>query len=135
MTLIVSKTYIAWDFVDDFRGGPIEPLSESNESGPIEPLEKINSINELKAYILGLSGEKYNKITANSPTFVERQQRSIQDIYKKFEQFQQLMKDEDDLAILDGEIKIIESSLGSLVGYSQADDVLNYIFSNFCIGK
>ena len=130
--------------------GPIEPLSKN--LGPIEPLlEKLgpigpNSQNTGSIEPLKTSGpiepvlktqitEKFNKLTANNPILLERHRDVINKIHLESINFSNNIKGIDDVAILSSELNILGHSLTELIGIVSPDDVLNSIFSNFCIGK
>ena len=110
--------------------GPIEPLSKN--TAPIEPLKTSGPIEPvLKTQIT----EKFNKLTANNPILLERHRDVINKIYLGSVNFSNNIKGIDDVAILSSELNILGHSLTELIGIVSPDDVLNSIFSNFCIGK
>ncbi|MBC7714512.1 MAG: 50S ribosome-binding GTPase [Rhizobacter sp.] len=114
-------------------GGPIEPV---NKSGPIEPL-KNDSIQSgpiepvLKYHIL----KKFEVLTANNPILLERHRNVVNKIYSESVSFKNNINGLTDVAILSSEVNILGYSLTELIGIVSPDDVLNSIFSNFCIGK
>jgi tRNA modification GTPase len=112
------------------KSGPIEPLSE--KSGPIVPLQKTAPIEPV---IRDLVTQKYNKLTSNNPILLERHRSCINKIYSKTLDLSCNINDLDDVAILSSEVNILGNHLAELIGIVSPDDVLNSIFSNFCIGK
>lgn len=106
--------------VFDLPSGPIEPLIGS---GPIEPLLK-NTISC-----------KFNNLSIDNPILLDRHRASIEKIYMKFIEIECNLSELSDIAIVSSEINILSSYLSELVGIVSPDDVLNSIFSNFCIGK
>ena len=104
-----------------FHTGSIGPES----SGPIEPLTEIKN----------LISNKYKGLTSLNPILPERQRSNISDLYALTDQINQLISFESDPAILSGEINRLDQQINSLLGITTPDDVLNNIFSNFCIGK
>jgi tRNA modification GTPase len=116
--------------VDQFKNGPIEPVVSKNgsigplkTSGPIEPLIKLKI------------EDKFARLTANSPILLERHRHCINNIYVKNTAFSYEISGIGDVAILSSELNILGNYLSELIGIVTPDDVLNSIFSNFCIGK
>lgn len=118
--------------------GPIGPDSKSGSigpkiiSGPIGPDNKSGSIGPV---VLELIDRKYCEISANKPILLERHRHKINELndflISNSNEFESL----DDLAIVSSEINRLGSNLSELIGQVSADDVLNSVFSNFCIGK
>ncbi len=103
--------------------GPIEPIMISTLSGPIEP--KLES----------LISDKFAQLLANSPILLERQRLELNKLYLIISEFNELSITEPDMAILSHELNNIGQSLSELIGVIAPDDVLDNLFSNFCIGK
>ncbi len=112
------------------KNGPIEPKSQ--KSGSIEPLKIAGPIEPfLRQNIV----KKYSELTANNPILLDRHRQVINKLYLKSLDFSSNIKDIDDVAILSSEVNLLGHSLSELIGIVTPDDVLNSIFSNFCIGK
>lgn len=127
LDFIKSKHFLTASFVTGSIGpftnlsfGPIEPLIGS---GPIEPL--------LKEDI----SFKFSSLSADNPILIDRHRASIAKIYTKFIDIECNLSELSDIAIISSEINILSGYLSELVGIMSPDDVLNSIFSNFCIGK
>jgi len=104
-----------------FLAGPIEPLSNS---GPIEPLSNF----------FALISKKLDSALTADPILVPRQQAAIKAISESINRIEMEVL-YSDILVLTNEINILGSKIESLVGLVSADDVLNNLFSNFCIGK
>lgn len=112
--------------------GPIEP---AENPGPIEPVENSGPI-EPRAYILELVGHTFDKQIESNPVLLDRHQLLIENMYNRVERSVTLQPcDFSDLALADHEIHEIGSYVSELVGVISPDDVLDHIFSHFCIGK
>ncbi|MGZ3808535.1 MAG: tRNA modification GTPase [Bacteriovorax sp.] len=115
------------------KNGPIGPKKENNfgpigpkyatSSGPIEPLVK------------GLLAEKFKICTSNNPILLDRHRTCINNLHSKKNDLINKINNIDDVAILSSEVNIFSHYLSELIGILSPDDVLNSIFSNFCIGK
>ncbi len=139
------------------KSGPIEPVHENfgpiepvlKNSGPIEPGQcesgsiephcaKLGSValaTSIEPLIRDLIAKKYNEATANNPILLERHRQVINKLYLKTTELHNNIKGLTDVAILSSEVNILGNHLAELIGIVSPDDVLNSIFSNFCIGK
>lgn len=112
--------------------GPIEP---PENSGPIEPPKNPGPI-EPRAYILSLIEAKFRKQIKFNPILLDRHKLLIDNMYNTIKSSSALKSLKfNDLAIVDHEINELGAFISELVGVIRPDDVLNHIFSHFCIGK
>ena len=114
--------------------GPIEPVVGSGpmgaaSDGPIEPLEGFSLA--FKYYIFS----EYSKLTNNDPFVIERHVNKIKDLYESWSQFQSVMRNEKDIAIISSQLNLFNNTIDELIGMIAPDHVLHNIFDNFCIGK
>jgi tRNA modification GTPase len=114
----------------DSESGSIEPLVNEVKGGSIGAICEENSDN-LFSFILS----KYLKLIENDPILVERQKIEIHKIYSLSANLQSVILLESDLGIIDAELHKLQLHLFTLIGITHADDVLDSIFQNFCIGK
>lgn len=122
------------------KTGPIEPVIENGPIGPLDnsaPIEPImlNKSGPIEPAVKDLISEKFRDMTLNSPILLDRHRQVINQLYLKKLEFSNKIKEIDDVAILSSEVNIFAQSLSDLIGVVSPDDVLNSIFSNFCIGK
>lgn len=113
-------------------GGPIEPQLLS---GPIGAAFKyggpIGPENSLEYFIFN----KYQSLTLSNPIAISRHRDVISDIYHAFNEYLVTYGETRDCAILSSFANRLGASLDELIGVISPQDVLDSIFSNFCIGK
>jgi tRNA modification GTPase len=107
--------------------GSIGPEIEVGSIGPgsLDIVELISQVIE----------SKYQLLTQDDPILIDRHRRKINEIYNDFDQFKCNISSLGDIGIISSEARILESKISELIGVVSPDDVLNNIFSNFCIGK
>jgi len=111
------------------KGGSIGPEAKS---GSIGPEAKSGSIGPV---VLDLIDLKFTEISANKPILLERHRYKINELNTFLNESLNEFNSLDDLAIASSEINRLGSNLSELIGQVSPDDVLNSVFSNFCIGK
>jgi tRNA modification GTPase len=126
------------------NNGSIEPGNSgpmgANNNGSLEPeisgpMGAAQSNSSYLEIINSFVTNKYNKLALDNPILVDRHRRVINDIFSKFNEFQKVTCDTDDIAIISSELNLLGHAISELIGIISPDDVLNSIFSNFCIGK
>ena len=122
----------------DAKSGSIGPEAKSGSIGPeaksgsIGPEAKSGSIGPV---VLDLIDLKFTEISANKPILLERHRYKINELNTFLNESLNEFNSLDDLAIASSEINRLGSNLSELIGQVSPDDVLNSVFSNFCIGK
>lgn len=79
--------------------------------------------------------KKYSDIVSSKPILFDRHRGLILDIDHKLSQYVNTASYETDVAILSHELNTLGHCLSELIGIISPDQILNSIFSNFCIGK
>ena len=123
------------------EGGSIEPKSWTlKKDGSIEPSdfgkerECIEVVSDAMR-IFELAEKKFRFLQKKNPLLVDRHCRLIKSIYSNFNNLYDLWKKNPDMGIISSELDNFSQDIMELIGVVSLDDVLDCIFSNFCIGK
>jgi tRNA modification GTPase len=84
---------------------------------------------------LHLINNKYLTLTQNKPILLDRHKLLISEVSKSLNHYENLSTYEQDVAVLSHELNTLATCLEELIGIVSPDQILNSIFSNFCIGK
>ena len=98
--------------------------SFSSKSGPIGPDHKL----------LEHISKRYHELLKENPILISRQRELIKRLSARFEDFCGL-KDSPDFGLISSELRVLGLIIEELIGVMAPEEVLNHIFSNFCIGK
>jgi tRNA modification GTPase len=79
--------------------------------------------------------KKYLDLTKDKPILLYRHKLLISKISKQLDNYVKLSTYETDVAIISHELNTLAALLSELLGIVSPDQILNSIFSNFCIGK
>jgi len=73
----------------------------------------------------------------SNPILIERQRIEIIKLFSLIPDYERLIMSEygTDLGVVSTLFNQFRSSANNLIGYVDVDEILNYVFSNFCIGK
>lgn len=82
-----------------------------------------------------LINEKYLNTIQDKPILLDRHKSLILQTNQVLIRYQQLSSHEPDVAILSQELNALGHCISELIGIVSPDQILNSIFSNFCIGK
>jgi tRNA modification GTPase len=103
--------------------------------GPIGTISLVASSQVTEALILQAVNKKYFLALGDKPILLDRHKALVLQANLIFSRYQQLAFSESDVAILSHELNALGHCISELVGIVSPDQVLNSIFSNFCIGK
>jgi tRNA modification GTPase len=103
--------------------------------GPIGTVSLGDFSADWEDHIFSLVNKKYLKEAATQPILLERHKSLILRTNQVLSRYRLLSRDETDVAILSHELNALGHCISELVGIVSPDQILNSIFSNFCIGK
>lgn len=89
----------------------------------------------IEALINAYVNKKYLQAITDKPILLERHKSLILHTSQILMNYQALTASETDVAILSHELNALGHCISELVGIVSPDQILNSIFSNFCIGK
>jgi tRNA modification GTPase len=150
----LNLSFVNDAFEINFMPGPIGPDKGMGEifransfgSGPIGPVngEIVDSLSfemagpigpEAISFIKGMIFSKYEKEVSLDPIIIERHRQCLKKAYKMFESILRLQANGEDFGIIMHELTQLQGIIEELIGIIPAEQVLNNIFDNFCIGK
>lgn len=114
-----------------FNIGPIGPSSDIAPIGPVSTFGPIEPLAALKDII----SNNYKELVKSNPILPMRQRNKINEITANLDQIARVIEGVNDPAIISSEINMLGVYVDELLGVTTPEDVLNNIFSNFCIGK
>jgi tRNA modification GTPase len=103
--------------------------------GSIGAIDLIRISQDWENYFFDLVNKKYLTVTSDKPILLERHKQLILLAEAVLKRYQALAPTEADVAILSHELNTLGSCISEILGIVSPDQVLNSIFSNFCIGK
>lgn len=121
--------------VDGFEKSRAKLVEEFPFLGPMGAVNLQEMGAEVEKKILDLINNKYLQETSSKPILLDRHKHLIGEAHKILKQYQIVSKNESDVAILSHELNNLGHCISELIGIVSPDQILNSIFSNFCIGK
>lgn len=135
--------------IEPENGGPIGPALDKSsvllnpQNGPIEPVSEIikqfrvDSLVEcgLDSLLFPHIYSKFNELSKGNEIIIERHIHSLNDIKAVLNEFNDLLDKSTDIGLISQLSADINGSIEDLIGVYTSEDMLNNIFSNFCIGK
>ncbi|MCM2350272.1 MAG: 50S ribosome-binding GTPase [Bacteriovoracaceae bacterium] len=85
--------------------------------------------------LLDQVNKKYLSVIYGKPILLDRHKHLILQAHQVLSSYQALTQHESDVAILSQELNAMGHCISELIGIVSPDQILNSIFSNFCIGK
>lgn len=103
--------------------------------GPMGAIDLLNLETGWESNLNSLINKKYLLETIDKPILLDRHKHLILQSYQVLMRYQDVSKSESDVAILSQELNALGHCISELLGIVSPDQILNSIFSNFCIGK
>ena len=103
--------------------------------GSIGALDLTHADRKWEKFLHESINKKYLDKTSGHPILLDRHKSLILKGKQILFNYQNLAETENDVAILSSELNTLAHCISELVGIVSPDQVLNSIFSNFCIGK
>ena len=103
--------------------------------GSIGAINVQNVNREWEQKFNSLINKKYLDLIKNQPVLLERHKSLILKADIVLADYRRLSEVEGDVAILSLELNTLSHCISELIGIISPDQVLNSIFTNFCIGK
>jgi tRNA modification GTPase len=93
------------------------------------------SIGPIRNAIFKSISQSMHELSKPNSMPIERHRNVISGIYKQSRSYGGILVSENDMSILFIELQTLGRHIEELIGVVTSDDVLSYIFKNFCIGK
>jgi tRNA modification GTPase len=110
-------------------------LERHPEFGPTGAIDLSNSGPNLEVQIIQQINKKYLSEVSGKPILLNRHKQLILQANQILLQYQEVARHETDVAIISQELNTLGHCISELLGIVSPDQILNSIFSNFCIGK
>lgn len=134
-SLKFDAVYFTHSDLPEFKSAHEKVLKEFPQFGPMGAIDLIGSIGALEKELFSQVNKKYSDLTKDKPILLDRHKHLITQVNTQLLIYTNLATYETDVAILSHELNTLASCLSELLGIVSPDQILNSIFSNFCIGK
>ena len=120
---------------DGFAEARAQLVSRFSKLGPMGAINLQNPSEETRQSLNTSITKKYLDLISGKPILFDRHRALILQIDNMLDNYVKSASYEEDVAILSHELNTLGHCLSELIGIISPDQVLNSIFSNFCIGK
>lgn len=103
--------------------------------GPMGAINLLDSSRNWEKAIFEKVNKKYLDVVSNKPILLERHRELVLSIQEQLVSYENTAIYEIDVAILSHELNTLGRCVSELIGIISPDQILNSIFSDFCIGK
>lgn len=111
------------------------PLLAESVTGPTGAVNLTKPHKDLEKNIITEVNKKYIDVVSSKPILLDRHKHLILQTSQVLMNYQVLAMQETDVAVLSHELNALGHCISELIGIVSPDQILNSIFSNFCIGK
>ncbi|MBA2404595.1 MAG: 50S ribosome-binding GTPase [Bdellovibrionales bacterium] len=130
-----DAVYFTHKDMPGFAAAQQKVIADFPQFGPMGAVNLLAEISSLEKELFQCVNKKYLQATQNKPILLDRHKLLISQVSVQLESYIKLSTYESDVAILSHELNILATCLSELLGIVSPDQILNSIFSNFCIGK
>ena len=130
-----DAVYFTHKDVNGFAEALKKVIKDFPQFGPMGAIDLLNSQSELEVDLFTFINKKYLTLTKDKPILLDRHKILISEVNTHLDRYVKLNTYETDVAVLSHELNILATCLSELLGIVSPDQILNSIFSNFCIGK
>jgi tRNA modification GTPase len=103
--------------------------------GSIGAIDLLGDISAFELKLKQAINKKYLETVSKHPLLLDRHKSLILEASSRLNHYVKLAGYEQDVAILSSELNTLGHCISELIGIISPDQILNSIFSNFCIGK
>lgn len=121
--------------VSGFESVKSKLISQYPKLGSIGAINLLHLSRDFESVLWGQVNKKYLAEVSSKPILLDRHKQLILRTNDVLKQYQILSRNENDVAILSQELNTLGHCISELIGIVSPDQILNSIFSNFCIGK
>lgn len=121
--------------VSGFTEAKTALVKKHPELGPMGAVNLTKARADLEKTIMEQVNKKYLAEISSKPILLDRHKHLILQTSQVLTTYQALAASENDVAILSQELNALGHCISELIGIVSPDQILNSIFSNFCIGK
>ncbi len=118
-----------------FAAAKDELVKNYPQLGSIGAIDLLSLSSEWEKELVSKVNKKYLLEISSKPILLDRHKHLILQASQVLLNYQVLSKHESDVAILSQELNAMGHCISELIGIVSPDQILNSIFSNFCIGK
>jgi tRNA modification GTPase len=121
--------------VEGFVAARLELIKIYPQLGPMGAIDLRSAYQNIEGILFKSINNKYLIEVATHPILLDRHKQLISQTNHTLQEYQELTSNEEDVAILSQELNALGHCVSELIGIVSPDQILNSIFSNFCIGK